>query len=65
MSSYATTSGLGPFKAVIRSDENCYESMQEFENEEAALKYAEIVFAIICEYERHTLEKYKFKNIDK
>lgn len=65
MSSYATTSGSGPFKAVIRSDKNCYESSQEFENEEAALKFAEVVFAIICEDERHTLEKYKFENMDK
>jgi hypothetical protein len=65
MSSYATTTGSGPFKAVIRSGEILYESKTSWTNEENTLKYAEQIFAIICEDEKHTLEKYKFVSVDK
>lgn len=65
MSSFATTSGSGPFKAVISIGENVYEKTKEFTNEEKALKFAETVFKIICEDEYHTLKRYGFVSVDK
>lgn len=60
MSSFATTSGSGPFKATLRLDENHYDSIEEFENEEKALAYAEAIFTIIMSDEMLTLAKYGF-----
>lgn len=64
MSSYATTSGSGPFKPVIVINDNFYEA-KEFDNEDKALKYAECILSIIFEDIDNTMSKYKFVSIDK